>query len=116
MRNLNIKSDEAYELAHFVAARTGKSMTATIIDLLKREKRSLTKDELVEKWTRIAEENRRNLDPKWLNWDYDADLYDEFGLPNSISVIASLTHSQRKRENPSCSRATTSRRLISNLR
>jgi hypothetical protein len=81
MRNLNIKSDEAYELAHFIAKRQGKSVTAAVTDLLKREKRELTKDELLEKWTRIGRENRRTADPKWLNWDYDADLYDENGLP-----------------------------------
>jgi hypothetical protein len=34
---------------------------------LRKEKRFLTKDELTEKWTKIAEENRKTLDPKWLN-------------------------------------------------
>ena len=81
MRNLNIKSDEAYDLAHFIAKRTGKTVTATITDLLKREKRALTKDELFEKWTRIGAENRKRLDPKWLNEPHDAGLYDEYGLP-----------------------------------
>ena len=81
MRNLNIKSDEAYELAQFIAKRTGKSMTLIVTELLQREKRALTKDELIEKWTRIGKENRARLDPKWLNWDYDADMYDENGLP-----------------------------------
>jgi hypothetical protein len=81
MRNLNIKSDEAYELAHFVAERKGQSMTAVVVDLLQREKRALTKVELKEKWMQIAAENRRKLDPEFLNWDYNADLYDELGLP-----------------------------------
>jgi hypothetical protein len=81
MRNLNIKSDQAYDLAHFVAKRTGKSLTAVVVDLLQREKRALTKDELKNKWLRIAAENRRKLDPEFLNWDYNADLYDELGLP-----------------------------------
>lgn len=81
MRNLNIKSDEAYELAHFIAKRTGKSLTAAVTDLLKREKRALTKDELIEKWTRIGAENRARLDPAYLAEDHDAEMYDEWGLP-----------------------------------
>jgi hypothetical protein len=81
MRNLNIKSDEAYELAHFVAARTGKSMTATVVDLLKREKRALTKTELKEKWMQIGEDNWKRMTPEQRNWNYDADMYDENGLP-----------------------------------
>jgi hypothetical protein len=81
MRNLNIKSDKAYELAAFIAKRTGKSMTLVVTEALQKEKRALTKDELIEKWTRIGEENRKRLDPAFLEWDYDADLYDEWGLP-----------------------------------
>jgi|CXWL01.1.fsa_nt_gi antitoxin VapB len=81
MRNLNIKSDEAYELAHFIAKRTGKTLTAAVTDLLKREKRALTKDELIEKWTRIGKENRTRMSPEMRDWDYDADMYDEWGLP-----------------------------------
>ncbi len=81
MRNLNIKSDEAYELAHFVARRSGKTVTATITDLLKREKRALTKDELLEKWSRIGAENRKRLDPAYLAENHDSEIYDEWGLP-----------------------------------
>lgn len=81
MRNLNIKSDEAYELAQFIAKRTGKSMTLIVTELLQREKRALTKDELIEKWTRIANENWERMTPEQRNWDYDADMYDENGLP-----------------------------------
>ena len=61
--------------------RLGKSVTAAVTDLLKREKRALTKDELIEKWTRISEENGRILGPKFRNWDYDSEMYDEHGLP-----------------------------------
>lgn len=81
MRNLNIKSDEAYELAHFIAKRTGKSVTAAVIDLLRRGKRELTKDELMEKWMRKGEEIYARMTPEQRNWDYDAELYDEDGLP-----------------------------------
>jgi hypothetical protein len=81
MRNLNIKNDEAYELAQFIAKRTGKSMTLIVTELLQREKRALTKDELIEKWTRIANENWERMTPEQRNWDYNADMYDENGLP-----------------------------------
>jgi antitoxin VapB len=81
MRNLNIKSDEAYDLAQFIAQRTGKSLTLVVTEALKKEKRALTKDELREKWTRIAEDNARKCDPDWLKWDYDEALYDENGIP-----------------------------------
>jgi hypothetical protein len=81
MRNLNIKSDKAYELAEFIAKRTGKSMTLVVTEALQKEKRALTKDELIEKWKRIGAENRKRLDPAFLEWDYDADLYDDWGLP-----------------------------------
>lgn len=81
MRNLNIKSDKAYELAEFIAKRTGKSMTLVVTEALQKEKRALTKDELIEKWTRIGRENWERMDPAMRDWDYDADMYDEFGLP-----------------------------------
>ncbi len=81
MRNLNIKSDKAYELAEFIAKRTGKSMTLVVTEALQKEKKALTKDELIEKWTRIGRENWERMDPAMRDWDYDADMYDEFGLP-----------------------------------
>ena len=81
MRNLNIKSDKAYELAEFIAKRTGKSMTLVVTEALQKEKSALTKDELIEKWVRIGRENWERMDPAMRDWDYDADMYDEFGLP-----------------------------------
>lgn len=81
MRNLNIKSDQAHEIAQFIATRTGKSLTAVVTDALIKEKRALTKDELIAKWTKIGRENWERMDPAMREWDYDADMYDEFGLP-----------------------------------
>jgi hypothetical protein len=81
MRNMNIKSDEAYELAKFIANRTGKSLTLVVTEALKKEKRELTKEEFIEKWTRIGQENWERMTPEQRNWDYDADMYDEDGLP-----------------------------------
>jgi hypothetical protein len=81
MRNLNIKSDQAHDIAQFIATRTGKTLTAVVTDALIKEKRALTKDEIIAKWTKIGAENRQRLDPAFLEWDYDADMYDEWGLP-----------------------------------
>jgi hypothetical protein len=81
MRNLNIKSDQAYDLAHFVAKHTGTSVTQAVTEALKIRKRALTRDELKEKWMRIGEENWKRMTPEQRNWDYDADMYDENGLP-----------------------------------
>lgn len=81
MKNLNIKSDQAHDIAQFIAARTGKTLTAVVTDALIKEKRALTRDELIEKWTRIGRENWEQMDPAMRDWDYDADMYDEFGLP-----------------------------------
>ena len=81
MRNLNIKSDEAYELAHFIAKRKGQSVTAAVTALLKREKGALTKDELLAKWKKTAEDNWQRMTPEQRNWDYREELYDEYGLP-----------------------------------
>ena len=81
MRNLNIKSDKAYDLATFIAQRTGKSLTLVVTEALQKEKRFLTKDELLEKWTRIGVDNRKRLDPAYLAEDHDAEMYDDQGLP-----------------------------------
>lgn len=81
MRNLNIKSDEAYELAQFIAKRTGKSLSLVVTEALKKEKKALTKDELIEKWLKIGRDNWERMTPEQRLWDYDADMYDEDGLP-----------------------------------
>jgi hypothetical protein len=81
MRNLNIKSDEAYDLAQFIAKRTGKSLTLVVTEALKNEKRYLTKDELIEKWIKRTDEIAARMTPEQRNWDYEADMYDDNGLP-----------------------------------
>jgi hypothetical protein len=81
MRNLNIKSDEAYDLAQFIAKRTGKSLTLAVTDALKNEKRHLTKDELKAKWMKRTDEIAARMTPEQRNWDYDAEMYDKHGLP-----------------------------------
>jgi hypothetical protein len=67
--------------SHILLPSERKTMAATVIDFLKREKRALTKDELLEKWTRIGAENRQRLNPAYLAEDYDSEMYDDWGLP-----------------------------------
>lgn len=81
MRNLNIKSDEAHDLATFISKRTGKSLTLVVTEALAKEKRELTRDELVAKWMRKSQENWEKMTPEQRTWDYDADMYDDDGLP-----------------------------------
>ena len=81
MRNLNIKSDEAYELAHFIAKRKGTNLTAVVTDLLRKEKRELTIDERRERIREIAEESAKHWLPLPPGEKYDDFLYDEMGMP-----------------------------------
>jgi antitoxin VapB len=81
MRNLNINSDEAHDLATFIAKRTGKSLTLVVTEALAKEKRELTRDELKAKWMRITDEIAARMTPEQRTWDYDAEMYDEDGLP-----------------------------------
>jgi hypothetical protein len=45
----------------------------------------LTDAELLEKWIRISQELGERLSPEFRNWDYDADLYGDDGLPRDDS-------------------------------
>jgi hypothetical protein len=69
-------------------------LTAVVVDFLQREKRALTKEELTEKWMRKSQENWEKMTPEQRVWDYDADMYDEDGLPIRSSI--------RQRSSPSC--------------
>lgn len=82
MRNLNLKSDEAYELASRVAKTSGTSLTQAVIDALRDRDRALRKQAISDKWDRIIAENRANLTPEIRDFDADAFLYDEDGLPH----------------------------------
>jgi hypothetical protein len=81
MRNLNIKSDEAYELAHFIAGRTGKNLTLVVTEALRKQEMELTHDERLAKLNAIAEESGKMWPKDLKNEDYNDFLYDEFGLP-----------------------------------
>ncbi len=81
MRNLNIKSDEAYQLATDIARRTGKNLTLVVTEALREKRRLLTRDELTKKWDAIMINNRARLSKEFLNENSDNFLYDEMGLP-----------------------------------
>jgi hypothetical protein len=81
MKNLNIKSDEAYELAHFIAKRKGQNLTAVVTELLRKEKRELTRDERLARIDEIARESAKDWKPLAPGEKYDDFLYDELGLP-----------------------------------
>lgn len=79
---LNIKNPETHRLAQELARKTGKSVTEAVTDALRDELKKV--DDRQSRLARIKEiaETIRNHAPKeWLEWDYNADLYDERGLP-----------------------------------
>jgi antitoxin VapB len=85
MPTLNIKSEEAYQLAKELAELEGKSMTAVVIDAvrekLEREREPKINEERVQYFLELGRRVRESADPEWLATDPTADLYDESGLP-----------------------------------
>jgi antitoxin VapB len=86
-RQLNIRSDEAYERAHRLARRRGQSVTEVITDALRRAEEQaprpeVTPEEAAETFrilNELAREGGRRKKPGATS-DH-SDLYDEFGLP-----------------------------------
>lgn len=85
-RQLNIRSDQAYELATRIAARRETSITDAVLQALtalnardEAEERE-TKEQKLARWMALLEEDWKHLDP---NCDFKIeDLYDpETGLP-----------------------------------
>ena len=81
MRNLNIKSDEAYDIAHFIAKRRGQSLTQAVTEALQREKRAMTAEEKIARGMAIAAEASQHWKEPWKSMDHGDLLYDENGLP-----------------------------------
>jgi antitoxin VapB len=82
--SLNLKSDEAYRLAHDLAERTGESMTKAVvialrerIDRLERERGTSR----VERLRAIAKGCREEWREPYRSTDHGDVLYDERGLP-----------------------------------
>jgi antitoxin VapB len=84
--SLNIKNPEAHELAKELAELTGESMTEAIIVALKeRLARQLNTPERIaeraEAIMAIGRDVAARLGPEFREKDWDAELYDERGLP-----------------------------------
>ena len=83
--SLNIKSREAYNLASELARLTGSSMTAVVLNALRKERdqlrRQQQKEARVQELTAIAKRCAAHIDHPARALDHGDMLYDERGLP-----------------------------------
>ena len=83
--SLNIKSREAYDLASELAQLTGSSMTAVVLDALRKQRdqlqRQQQKDVRVQELMAIAKRCTAHIDQPVRALDHGDMLYDERGLP-----------------------------------
>ena len=81
---LNIKSDDAYQLASKLAELTGESLTTAVTEALRQrlyaEIRARERDERMARVREITADIRRNLREPLPSSNHDW-LYDERGLP-----------------------------------
>ncbi len=78
---LNIKSEEAYELASKIAEAEGISLTQAVIEALRRREREVSKEARFAKAMEIIHDMRARMSPELLALNIDEYLYDENGLP-----------------------------------
>ncbi len=82
--HLNIKNDEAHELATELARLTGESLTAVVTSALRerleRETHRLSRQERFERVMELARQSSALPDANWISAE-DAIGYDENGLP-----------------------------------
>ncbi len=83
--SMNIKNQEAHQLARELAALTGESLTAAVIaalrqrlDLLQRSRRQTT---LADRLLEIGKDCAAHLKEPYLSRDHGKLLYDKHGLP-----------------------------------
>lgn len=84
--SLNIKNPDTYRLVRELAEATGVSMTAAVTDAVRRrldEVRAERGDSGIdlEEAMALTAELRARLGAEYLARDFDAELYDERGLP-----------------------------------
>jgi antitoxin VapB len=82
--SLNLKSDEAYRLAKELSERTGKSMTAAVIEALREQLERLEqecKGNRLERLLAIARDCAAHMQEPYRSIDHGDLLYDERGLP-----------------------------------
>lgn len=87
-RQLNIRSDEAYEIAHRLAQRRGESVTEVVTNALRRAEEQppanseVSPQDAAETYRILSELSREGARRKKPGATSDhRDLYDEFGLP-----------------------------------
>jgi antitoxin VapB len=80
--HLNIKNDDAHELAKQLAAITGESLTAAVTEALRERLARLKRErsDKIARLTAIADSCARHLKAAGPMMEID-DLYDENGLP-----------------------------------
>jgi antitoxin VapB len=81
MRNLNIKSDEAYEIATDLARRTGQNLTLVVTEALRASERALTLDERRARIAALATKSGKQWKESLKSIEHSDLLYDEMGLP-----------------------------------
>lgn len=83
--SLNIKNEETHRLVRRLAELTGQSQTGAVEDAVRRRLDELDADgeqaRRLRLLTDIAARAGAALDSDWRNTDWDAELYDENGLP-----------------------------------
>ena len=82
--SLNLKSDEAYRLAKELSERTGKSMTAAVVEALRERLDRLgrgRREEFVARILAIGRDCAAHIPPEIRALNPDDMLYDERGLP-----------------------------------
>lgn len=82
---LNIKSNEAHELATELARLTGKSLTTVVIDAMRHYLEQLNRKQAaanrIKELMAIGERTALHLDRPGKSTDHGDLLYDEMGLP-----------------------------------
>lgn len=83
---LNIKNAETERLIKELASLTGQSQTAAVTEAVRKEIKAVRgskrqKGALAAELMRIGREAAARMTEEERNWDYDAFLYDENGLP-----------------------------------
>ena len=82
--SLNLKSDEAYKLAHELAERTGESMTRAVVVALQERLNRLEQKRCpnrLERLLAIARGSAKRFKEPYRSIDHGELLYDERGLP-----------------------------------
>jgi len=83
--SLNIKNPETYRLVRELAEATGVSMTEAVTDAVQRRLGEVRAERVgtidLEEAMALTAELRARLGAAYLGRDFDAQLYDEQGLP-----------------------------------